>query len=259
MRNNRLIVAVLVFDLFLRLPETLTKTREFLQPSPCWSSNQATAKLLLRTNNTIPSAIKGNNSTSVKERYQALSLNDINSSLQPDTTIVITSSLIPTHPSLSIINRTITSTRERLLGLHPETPIIIAVDGLKPGASKDEKWRHQTMVEYLQSNYTRALIVTKNASEGLTKNIYSAVMDHVQTKFLYLLQHDLMFCNDINHAAMVKSFVEYPEILKVVRFNKRFNRLVGAEMQYTSCWNTPSVLNSVNGIHFTKSGLWSDK
>jgi hypothetical protein len=175
----------------------------------------------------------------------------------PDTTVVITSSLIPSHPSLRMINDTIISVRTHLLGLHPKTPFIFAIDGLKSSATDNDRQRYDAMVDYLHSNYSSALILTKNASEGLTKNIKRAV-DYVETKYVYLVQHDLIFALDINHTAMVKTFEEYPHLMNVVRFNLRKNMFRFSDRRYP-CFGERSPMNNVNGISFTKTGHWSDK
>lgn len=177
----------------------------------------------------------------------------------PDTTIVITSSLIPSHPSIGIISDAIKSVHERLKGLHPDTPFIIAIDGLKPSATDDDRQRYAEMVDNLHTNYTSALVLTKNVSEGLTKNIKRSI-DYVQTKYLYLVQHDLMFALDINHTAMVKTFDEHHPsgLMNVVRFNLRKNMFRFSDRRYP-CFGMNSPMNRVNGIYFTKTGHWSDK
>lgn len=161
MKSVRLLLGgLLIFALFLRLPHFLTRAREFLQPRTfSFPISQATAKraeLQIANDTSTPLfariKTKNNRTTSVEERDYVLK-NYSSSAPLLDTTIVITSNLIPTHPSLFMINETITSTRERLLGLHPDnTPIIIAVDGLKPDASENDRLRYQSMVEFLRSN-----------------------------------------------------------------------------------------------------------
>jgi len=155
-----------------------------------------------------------------------------------------------------MINDTIISVRTHLLGLHPDTPFIIAIDGLKSSATDDDRRRYDEMVDNLHTTYTSALVLTKNASEGLTKNIQKSI-GYVQTKYLYLVQHDLIFALDINHTAMVKTFEEYPGLMNVVRFNLRKNMFRFSDRRYP-CFGENSPMNNVNGIHFTKTGHWSD-
>lgn len=175
-----------------------------------------------------------------------------------DSTAVIISSLIPSHPNIGMISDTISSVFRQIRGLPPETPLLIAVDGVWKGATDDDRRRYHEMLANLKSNFPNATILSNNASrQGLTRNVYRAV-NAVETEFLYLIQHDLMFIKPINHTALVKTFREYPGLLRVVRFNLFKNGFRNQDKK-TPCYGEKSVLNHINGIHFTKTGHWSDK
>jgi hypothetical protein len=175
-----------------------------------------------------------------------------------DTSIVITSSLIPTHPSVRMINDTIHSVYRHLIGLHSQSPLFIMVDGIKPGASNEDRIRFAQMISNLEGNFTHSTVIYPTERKGLTRMFKQAVEDTVQTPFMYILQHDLMFISDIKHTAMVKTMKEYPDLLRVVRFNKYRNVRKRGDQGHV-CFGEESILNNVNGLQFTKTGMWSDK
>lgn len=198
-------------------------------------------------------------STSTSSTITAVASNDRESSSTSDTTIIITSSLIPSHPSTIIIDTTIQSIYDHVRGLdRTTTPMIIAIDGIRPKERSDENaQRYDEMVQSLQRNYSNATILPHVNSMGLKRTVREA-LDLVTTTYVYLLQHDLRFYQDINHLAIVKTMGEYPDELDIVRFNLRMNQK--AMTDNTTCFGRPSKnLNAVNGINFTKAGSWSDK
>jgi hypothetical protein len=77
-----------------------------------------------------------------------------------------------------------------------------------------------------------------------------------RTQFVYQVQQDFMFITEINHIAIVKTMREYPDTLRLVSFNKRKNGRHA--LRSSVCWNQVDAVNSVNGIHFTKTSRWSD-
>lgn len=176
-----------------------------------------------------------------------------------DTTVIVTSSLIPSHPSLVIIKNMIQSVYTYIRGLDRETTkLIIIVDGIKnnePSEHDDE--RYGQMVENLHGNFSYATILPRGQWIGLNRLVQRALKE-VDTKYIYLLQHDLLFSQDIDHKAIVKTMEEYPDELQIVRFNQRKNERLYSD-NLTTCFDQPSVLKNVNGIHFTRAGSWSDK
>lgn len=73
------------------------------------------------------------------------------------------------------------------------------------------------------------------------------------------------FLQDVNHTALVKSFREYPNELKIVRFNIRQNIPRPQEENPTAygvkenCYNRTSPVQYANGLTLTKTFVWSDK
>lgn len=177
--------------------------------------------------------------------------------VKSDTTIIVTSSLIPSHPSLVVIKNTIESVYTYVRGLDCDTTkLIIVVDGTKKQNDDDDK-RYSQMVDNLRGNFSNATILPRGEWIGLSRLVQRALQE-VDTKYIYLLQHDLMFSQDIDHNAIVKTMEEFPDELRIVRFNLRMNERMGSD-NLTSCFDRPSAVNNVNGIHFTRGGAWSDK
>jgi hypothetical protein len=140
-----------------------------------------------------------------------------------DTSVIITSSLIPSHPSIEMINKTMHSLKY-LSGLSPASPIFIAVDGLPAArASTNNTKRLAQYVALLNSTYadqSNIAIVPSDVHLHVAGSVNS-VLHLVKTKFVYVLQHHFPFRREINHTAIVKSMREYPKILRCVRFYYR--------------------------------------
>lgn len=183
------------------------------------------------------------------------------STLEPtthDTSIVVASSLIPTHPDLRIIHSTIQSIDRYLDGLPEGVPLIIVMDVLKKSAYGADRRRYDQVLQNLRKTFPHAQLLTKTNEdeEGLAYSVKMAV-DSVRTKYMYLLQQDIKFVAFINHTGLVKTIEEYPE-LDIVRFEQRKNKLFKPEKKGMECFGRSSVLNDVNAVHFTKSASWSD-
>ena len=168
-----------------------------------------------------------------------------------DASIIITSSLIPTHPSISIINSTICSLK-LLLGLSGASPILITVDGLDVARS-DSQENRQRLQDYVRNirlafrNDARVRILTSYTYGHLTNSLKMAV-ELVDTKYVYVIQHDFPFVKAINHPALVMSMEENQE-LRIIRFNKRTN----TKMAGHGC----NLSMHSNGLDFVLN-RWSD-
>ena len=195
--------------------------------------------------------------TVVKDRrHEAATLNQ----RQPtsETSILITANLIPTHPSIHMINQTLLSVFQHAKGLGTiqDVPIIMGMDGLKEDASEDDARRFKEYLHNFQQAFPRAKIVAQNKSNGISWNVYHA-LQQVTTKYLYCIQHDMPFIADINHSAIVKTMEQYPTVLRIVRFNLRAN--MPKRSNRGGCWgeNGP-IYPNINGVSFTKTPGWSD-
>jgi hypothetical protein len=205
-------------------------------------------------------------------------------SLDYDLSVVITSSLIPTHPNIDIISGTIASL-SRLEGLPHDTPIYITVDGLPTHArTVQEQERldsdHQRRSEYIRrmqsssfAPFTNIEVVAMDQPRHITGSVNEA-MKHIsnQTRyrykpdnhFIYLLQHDLYFIQSIPHPQLISGVRESPDQLRNIRF--RYNKGRGNQDgpgQDTARF--PRCRDIENGNVFERQGLqffatarWSD-
>jgi hypothetical protein len=176
-----------------------------------------------------------------------------------NTSIIITTSLIPTHPSLDMINTTIQSIYKHLHGLSPSAPLFIACDGLKESALESDRTRFEAYVQNLKDSYhgPHETILVGSHSLGILGNVKQA-MDLVDTEFVYVIQHDMPFIQPIEHALVIKTMKEYPDVMRLVRFNKSKNRPWRLRNRTDFVWDEETPVNHVNGIHFCKTLKWSD-
>lgn len=176
-----------------------------------------------------------------------------------DTTIVITTNLIPDHPSIQMINDTIQSCFQHLLGLHPKAPIIITADFVRNGTSVADTARFDGFLRNLLQEYgPRISLLVAPQNRGLNWNMYHAIQ-FVETEFMYVVQHDMPFCRDIDHTNSIKSLKEYPNDLRIIRFPLYYVEEWIGLWDRKPCFAKPTPVDHVNGLNFTKTGGWSDK
>ena len=147
-----------------------------------------------------------------------------------------------------------------LAGLSPNTQIYITVDQIatdmrapkgKEGEEKKElleKYIHALYQAYEHEPNIHIIVNAVNLHIGGSFGKAISLLDP-RTQFVYQVQQDFMFITEINHTAIVKTMREYPDTLRLVSFNKRKNDRGHGD----ACWNQVDAVNSVNGIHFTKT------
>lgn len=176
-----------------------------------------------------------------------------------DTSVVIISSWIPMHPSLYFINYTMHSIHQKLKGLSPTAPIFIAIDGVNPrNMNTTQKNQLHEYANNLRSAYghlDHIQILEAQKWLHITGNIKQAI-ERIETKYIYIVEHDFPFRKEINHTALVKTFEEHhPHGIKMVRFNKRVNsHRQGKEHGFDMNTTLPKRLN---GIRLIKTCKWS--
>ena len=137
------------------------------------------------------------------------------SQINHDSTVIITSSLIPTHPSRTMLNSTHNSLK-MLHGLQNSTPVFVTVDGLDPAKNDNEenKKRPQECTQNTRlafKNDHRVKVLTSYTFGHLTNSLKMAI-DMVDTEYVYVVQHDFPFVKPINHTAIVESMRKIPEL-----------------------------------------------
>lgn len=179
------------------------------------------------------------------------------------TTIIVTSNLIPTHPSIEILNETMSSLR-LLKGLCPTAPLVITVDGLNApkAAHQREQQRWDQYVQNLQNAYGALPHVTLLVSPvhlHLGGSLANAMYKAVKTERIMVIQHDIPFVQQVNWTALVRAMDSLPDQLRLVRFNHRVNTM--RPLENHTCFGEPSYspVPDKDGLRFTRSPLWSDR
>jgi hypothetical protein len=180
------------------------------------------------------------------------------STMEEDTTIIITSSLIPSHPSLDMIDQTIKSL-SHLHGLSERAPIIITVDGAYKQAHGPDSPKNRILAQYieaLRNKYDKyhITVLCEKTNIMLVGNVRKAI-ESVNTEFVYIIQHDMPFIAPVNHTALIRTFQGYPESVRLVRFSPR-RTLKRAKDRLGICGE---VEFQANGIELSKTHTWSDK
>ena len=125
--------------------------------------------------------------------------------------VIITSSFIPSHPSIKIIKQTIESLE---LINTSDVPIIIAHD-----YSDDIKYHKyfDNLSEYIKAK-SNISIVKRSTHGHLTGNIRNAI-NFVKTKYILIIQHDLKFIKKFDIKKIIYDMY-LNRNLKHVRFNR---------------------------------------
>lgn len=186
---------------------------------------------------TILAARRSGGTTRVKSSF--------NEQTKSDATVIVLSSYIPTHPSIHMINRTIASVRSMIHGLH-DPKIIITVDGIpltKPHRRRRRAKGSPVQFIYQVENITlveekidkvekytdtlrkyfyndpSVMILSHAKHLHISNNIQNA-LDYVDTKYVYIVQHDFEFIRQVNHTEIINAMENDPEVLRIVRFDK---------------------------------------
>lgn len=127
-------------------------------------------------------------------------------------TIIITASLIPSHPKIKLIQETIESLQ--LINIPSDTEIILAHDYSDNNNYSDYL---KNLNEYIKS-YSNIKIVKRENHGHLTGNIRNA-LQYVDSKYILVLQHDLPFIKMIDIQKIIYDMEENNNI-KYIRFGK---------------------------------------
>jgi len=184
------------------------------------------------------------------------------------TAVIITTHLIPTHPLLDNLLQVIDSIKINLAGLPDKAPLYITVDGLAGQTDKlflnDSERNQKKMDLYLKALYKHFAgqdhvhIIASERNIGLTENL-RRVVDSLdpETKYMYLIQHDLPFVKLVNHTIILDT-AEHRSDLRLVRFAWR--RLPASPC---SGPGTEDIISSTGNpqeeVIFRKGSKWSDQ
>ena len=189
--------------------------------------------------------------------------------IDADTTIIVTSSFIPSLPSTELIDETIESLHY-LEGLRLQsTPIIITIDGAYnkdrgPNAPRTkvlQEYKQKLQQKYLARDvpHNNITILTSETNIKLVGNVQKA-MDIVNTEFVYLVQHDMPFIAPINHTGLVATFHNHPDDqVRLVRFSPRKTLTRHRDHILGVCEEDEIMFHDVaSNIHLSKTHTWSD-
>ena len=188
-----------------------------------------------------------------------------------ETAVVISTHLISSHPSLDQLLTVLNSTKKYFIGLPVQAPLFITVDGILQtgqhnsrssvdGTDANNRDKYDLYLKALfkyfaGQDHVKILVAEKNL--GLTGNL-RRVMDNLdkETKYMYVLQHDLPFVKEINHTAIQMTANSYPDI-RIIRFQHKFNFRRRNSRVGTCETHEKDIV--ANGISLTKFARWSDQ
>ncbi|CAJ1945048.1 unnamed protein product [Cylindrotheca closterium] len=180
-----------------------------------------------------------------------------------DSSIMITSNLIPTHPNIDMLKDTIYSFYQFLKDIPLDTPIYVVVDGLpEKKLTDDNRIREKQYIEAVRSGdfspFTNVIVSPMGVHRNLAGSVKYTLENYIQTEFLYIIQHDLPFSNEVDHWRLLKTMREHPDVLYNVRFryNNKKNTRDSQCRSYKNMSDFPA--KDFNGLDFFSVKAWSD-
>ena len=194
----------------------------------------------------------------------------VSDSESEDTCVVITSSWIQSLPTLYFIRHAIDSL-SMLKGLSSTAPIFINVDGLPPKVLKNATEypkRFDQLDQYVQAlhreYHNRSNIHIFNhyqyghISGSVQKSLALIEAKYPDMEFIYYMQHDFYFYNEIHHTGLAQTLREEPETVKIVRFLRAQGR--GSDRHYNdpNCTSHEPTRIAKHNVSLRASRAWSD-
>lgn len=135
-------------------------------------------------------------------------------------TVLIPSSQVPSHPSIGLVQRAITSIRQ-LLAL-PTAPVLVCCDGQPLGKDPEPYTEYkQRLEEYSQSQNVQ--IAELDEHRGLP-GVIQLGFEHVHTPLALVFQHDVEVVRPVDVAGICDSLLKPQLQINHVRLNNRRNR-----------------------------------
>ena len=188
------------------------------------------------------------------------------------TSIILVSNLVPMHPDINMTVGILDSAFKYLEGLSPSTPVYISIDGLSDPESilvrrhnyaantEPNRERLQKYISNLRKHYLpqKNVHILPSVVFGHINYNIARALEVVETKYVYVIQHDLAFAKPINHTALVKTFDEfYPKDIWKVEFTHT-RAPKDEKWAKGPCLNMSTPVSHVNEIYLTKQTGWSD-
>ena len=147
--------------------------------------------------------------------------------------VIITTSLIPSAPSLEVISETVNSLK--LLGLDSSTNVLIAVDGLKlwHRNRRLELQRLHRYREHLAREFCEPNFGIRHATRHVhLSGLLRMTVNELSTSHVLVVQHDLPFIRSFDVELLRMQMAQNPKI-KHLRFNLRDNLPAGQDLVTT--------------------------
>jgi hypothetical protein len=112
--------------------------------------------------------------------------------VEPEITVLVSTSPIKSHPSTHIIDETLISIRERL----PEQPIIVMADGVR-SQQADMRDRYKEYLDNLEDKWGDTVTVLSAAVHLHQAAMTRVALGYVSTPVIFFVEHDTPLCGDI--------------------------------------------------------------
>lgn len=112
--------------------------------------------------------------------------------MEPEITVLVSTSPIKSHPSTDIIDETLTSIRERL----PEQPILVMADGVRP-EQQEYRERYEQYLDALEVKWGHTLTVLAAPGHLHQAAMTRLALNYVSTPVIFFVEHDTPLCGEI--------------------------------------------------------------
>jgi hypothetical protein len=172
-------------------------------------------------------------------------------------TILITSSPIPSHPSIHFMFSVLQSLYKFLTPSPKNCPLLLVHDMCKEEEKCGKYWEYLSQLKSFlnRTGLMNVMVIFRQGEglRGLTGNLKNGFR-FVNTETVLVLQHDLPFARPVPTLSIVDDMRRY-SALQHIRFNKRDNIQAG----YERSARFGAQLHSFNGNNYTFSGRYSDQ
>lgn len=168
-------------------------------------------------------------------------------------TVIITASLVPSHPSIEMIQKVIESLK--LINLPENTEIILAHDA----DNHDNYEQYLVNLEEFVEKYNNIKIIRRDTRGYLIGNIDNA-LKYVKTKYVLVCQHDLAFKGYFDINKVLEDMIENPKI-KHALFNIWDNNPRTHEPNMNFHTNKNGFFTEIEqtNYRYVKTHSWSDQ
>lgn len=138
--------------------------------------------------------------------------------MSEEVTVLISSSYIPSHPSVKVIEETLSSLEQTDMG--HDYPVLVVHDGLKRGAQQQEKEDYRIFLRSFSEKFAdhSKIRSLELAFHGHLAGAISEALKEITTEFVLVVQHDLPFVKPVPIRRLARLMRTQPQI-RHLRFN----------------------------------------